>query len=567
MTKNDMAKLPGLFQRGGIYQLRVVVPTALRAAYGNRSKLVQSLQTSDYKEASLLATQERAKLLEVFQHKQRILSPQKLDNVTAEMSTELAQRIRATVLRVDDVLRDNPDARVSLFSLLKSRVPDPLEALTIRGQMPYPSGAPKQLVDSLDGLSAGDAAALASLNEVMSDAAGVKLAQRRLSSILPLVVEEAHKLGLTFDPYAPGAREALHESLKAYRQAWHAVMQRDTGEVIETPTVHLLRKVSAKPVKLRDIYIRWKDSKPRSADSHNAVLRSLAAYEECTDNLNLSQITRAEGDSFRTWLQHPDRKTSSKTARDRLTWVKSLLRYASRDLELLDKNPWEGLDIVYKTQSPRRVWTDGELQKFFSQALYAKHELPKAKQAGGAAAYWIPLIGLYSGARIGELVQLLVSDVEAEPDEIPRLSITDEDEGKRLKSAAGKRKVPIHSELIRLGFLDYVQTIKTQGAISLWPELPFRKEKPGDYFGRWFSSCRKALGFGQYPDFHCLRHTVRSLMAEAEVPETVMDTITGHEIKGSTGSKVYTHHHLKTLQKAIEAINYKALALRRVYQT
>ncbi|WP_411882084.1 DUF6538 domain-containing protein [Polaromonas sp. YR568] len=346
-----MAKLPGLFLRAGVYQLRVVVPLDLKVAYGNKSKLVQSLETSDRKEASLLATQERAKLLKEFQDKRRLLAPQKLDTVTIEMASELAQRVRATVLRVDDVLRDNATARAELFILLQSKAPDPLEALTIRSRLTVLVSAPRSLLEGLDGLTSGEATALAGLNEVMSDAAGVKLAQRRLSSVLPLVKEEAQQLGLTFDPHAPGAREALQEALKAYRQAWHEVMQRDAGEIIDTPTVQLLRKAAARPTKLRDIYTRWKESKPRSADSHNAVLRALSAYEEATDNPPLSQLTRAQGDGFRTWLQHPDRKTSSKTARDKLTWVKSLLRYASRDLELLPKNPWEGLEIVFKTES------------------------------------------------------------------------------------------------------------------------------------------------------------------------------------------------------------------------
>ena len=278
MTKTDMAKLPGLFQRTGVYQLRVVVPLDLRAAYG-KSKLVQSLHTNDYKEAALLATQERAKLLEEFKDKRRLFTPQTLDSVTPEMASGLAQRVRATVLRVDDVLRDNPTGRAALFSLLQSAAPDPLEALKIRSRLPLPKVVSMSFLETLEGLSEGDSAALAELNELMSGAAGVKLAQRRLSSILPLVKEEALKLGLTFDPYSPGAREALQGALKAYRQAWHEVMLRDAGEIIDTPTVQLVKKTADKPPKLRDVYTRWKDSKPRSVDSHNAVLRSIAAYE------------------------------------------------------------------------------------------------------------------------------------------------------------------------------------------------------------------------------------------------------------------------------------------------
>lgn len=61
---------------------------------------------------------------------------------------------------------------------------------------------------------------------------------------------------------------------------------------------------------------------------------------------------------------------ASKTARDRLTWVKSVLKYAARDLGLIDRNPWEGIDISFKTTNKRRPWTDAELTTFFTQPLH-----------------------------------------------------------------------------------------------------------------------------------------------------------------------------------------------------
>lgn len=114
------------------------------------------------------------------------------------------------------------------------------------------------------------------------------------------------------------------------------------------------------------------------------------------------------------------------------------------------------------------------------------------------------------------------------------MSITDEGEAQSVKSQAGVRKVPIHSELLRLGFLDYVAMVKGAGCDLLWPVLATRKGKPGGYFSHWFGIYRRSasVGFGMFPDFHCLRHTVRSRLAEAEVPEQVMDALVGHEVKG-----------------------------------
>ena len=284
-------------------------------------------------------------------------------------------------------------------------------------------------------------------------------------------------------------------------------------ESLSPPIVHQQHTTA---LLLREIYDRWKDSKPRSSDSLNTCLRSVTMYEEFTGNPPIHQLTREQGDGFRTWLQQPERKTTSKTARDRLTWVKSLLKYAARDLGLLERNPWEGINITTKTTNKRRPWTDSELMTFFSQPLHVAHRLPNDKKAGSDAAYWIPLLGLYSGARVGELAQLRLADVDT-TGEFPLLSITDEGEGQSVKSQAGVRKVPIHSELIRLGFLDYVASMKEQKETLLWPRLPTREGKPGGYFSQWFGAYRRSLGFGLYPDFHCLRHTVRSQIESPRV--------------------------------------------------
>ena len=405
-----MAKLPGLFRRDGIYQLRVVIPTHLQVVYGGRTKFTQSLGTTNRREAGLLGTVHRARTL-------------------------------------------------------------------------------------------------------------------------------AH--------FANGGNEPN--------------LPKINGVAFALP----VQSRNGTTTRLSEVYERWKLSKPRSLDTSNACKRAIALYEEFTGDPPLPGLTREQGDSFRAWLQMPERETTSKTARDRLTWVKSVLKYAARDLELIDRSPWEGLDITFSTTNKRRPWTNDELASFFGQPIYTAYELPKTANAGGDASYWIPLIGLYTGARIGEIAQLRLSDVELSGP-IRLLSITNEGEGQRVKTTAGIRKVPIHSELIRLGFLDYVESLKIQGYTALWPKLNVRDIRPGDYFGRWFGAARKQLGFGTYPDFHCFRHTVRSQLAEIEVAEPIIDMLIGHEVKGSTGAKVYTHRSQKTLQRAVESLQYPTLGLNRV---
>ncbi len=213
-----------------------------------------------------------------------------------------------------------------------------------------------------------------------------------------------------------------------------------------------------------------------------------------------------------------------------------------------------------KTEAPRRPWEDSEVKTLFGAPLTVSYALPKAWNAGKDAAYWIPILGLFTGARLGELCQLRVMDIRT-VEGLPVLVVTEDGEGQKVKTSAGHRSIPIHSELIRLGFLEYVASVRPAGEASRWSSLKFRKDKPSGYFSAWFSGYRKGLGLGPLPDFHCFRHTVRPLMRRAGISESTMDKITGHESGGSVGTVVYDHWTLGELRQAVECIKYPFLSL------
>lgn len=85
------------------------------------------------------------------------------------------------------------------------------------------------------------------------------------------------------------------------------------------------------------------------------------------------------------------------------------------------------------------------------------------------ALYWLPLLLYYGGARREEFAGLLVSDV-GEEQGIHFLNISP-NKYRRLKNAQSIRKIPLHSEILRLGFLDYVQAIAALKYELLFPDL------------------------------------------------------------------------------------------------
>jgi integrase len=358
--------------------------------------------------------------------------------------------------------------------------------------------------------------------------------------------------------------DALRECLKAYRKARRDAHLRDLGEIIETPTAPKLgtNGVAKGPQFLRDVLPAWTASKTRKPDTVRAVKRSLEHYEKATGNPRFSELTRAKGVEFRAYLLGLG--VSSKTAHSHLDNAKTLLNFAVRDLELLPRNPWSGLNIEYTTENPRAPWSQEQLAKLCALPLFTSYALPKRAKAGQDASYWIPLLGMFTGARVGELGQLRVQDVQR-VDGVPVLRITDEAEGASIKTAAGHRMVPVHAELQRLGFLEYVAAVKDRGAVSLWPALPVLPGKPGHYASAAFTPLRGA-GDDKLPDFHSLRHTVRSKLASARIDRGMIDALMGHEVKGSEGDRTYTHWTTHDKAQALESLRYPGLSLPRVYK-
>lgn len=557
-----MAKVVGLHPRGGIWQLRVIIPDDLREAYG-RDKVIKSLRTGDHVEAKSRAKAMHAEWDAAFEQKRRELNPQRIEMVTPELSRALAERVSLALLRNDDTARGNPGAARLFLDTLR-----PFRASRL--VIPTDGAAPATSLyaqpardDPMRGLTDELARELAEVNAGMNAHAATQMAMQRVAAVLPLVKAEARSLGLHFDERAPGALDALRESLKAYRKALQDIASRDKGDVVDTPDAASPSPARpAKAAKLRDVLPQWKASKARKPQTEKAAELALALYEKSTGNPPISTLTRAQGVDMRAFLLAGG--VTAKTARDRFDFIKGFLNFASRELELIPRNPWEGLAIEYTTTKPRRPWSSEQLATYFSRPLHTEYRLPMTYESGADAAYWVPLLGIFTGARISELCQLKTADVST-VDGVPVMYLTDESEGQSVKTVAGRRVVPVHPELVRLGLMDYVGAIRAAGSIQLFPALPLHKAKAGQYFSEWFATERKLPDGTRLPDFHSLRHTVRSKLASAGIAEPLIDTLIGHEVKGSTGAKTYTMRTTADLQRAMSAVSYVGLSLPRVF--
>jgi len=133
-----------------------------------------------------------------------------------------------------------------------------------------------------------------------------------------------------------------------------------------------------------------------------------------------------------------------------------------------------------------------------------------------------------------------------------------------LKNEASARKIPIHSQLVRAGFLDYVKVLP-QGGL-LFPGLTRRESKGGKIGARLGELFRKRLeALGLKRDrlcFHSFRHTVTGRLEAAAVSQTDAARVLGHAIAGMSYGTYSSGPGLKRLAAVVEEITYPGLTLK-----
>ena len=224
-------------------------------------------------------------------------------------------------------------------------------------------------------------------------------------------------------------------------------------------------------------------------------------------------------------------------------------------------NPFEGAAFqVAKTGKKKvRKFETYELKAIFAKPLYAK-------RADTDARYWTPIVGLYTGARSNSILQLKVKDVRKE-DGVWFLDINDDEYSdpkiKRTdKTEAGLRRVPIHADLIDLGFLRYVAGRK--GNEMLFSGLkPDARGKFADAFGDWFRRHLVAVGVknGRQTNFHSFRHTWDFAAENSRIHEEWRDRLQGHEKQGMRGVHGDNKTEIQLLAEEMAKLRFKDLDL------
>ncbi len=254
----------------------------------------------------------------------------------------------------------------------------------------------------------------------------------------------------------------------------------------------------------------------------------------------------------------------------------------SRDNSVV--NPVAGLRVQRiknkRKGKKRHPWTTDELNSMLSAPIFTgcrseRHwQLPGQAVLKESAKYWVPLIALFSGLRLGEIIQLQTADVKR-LDDIDYFDVTptalgndgsegdDPEDKKSLKTAASRRAIPIHQTLYDLGFGDFLKRRRASGAKRIFPDFD-RAKDDGSWskqFSKYFRRFQASIAVKRRGvTFHSLRHNVEDALRNADVRKEVRDAIQGHA-EGGVSREYGSGYYLKSLNKAVQKIEYEGLNL------
>lgn len=379
-----------------------------------------------------------------------------------------------------------------------------------------------------------------------------ELAASRLSDLLRNSLRSTTDLPVVDSQQSPGItlKQTFSEFLESKRSEWKPSggMERDYLAVYFPLLIEICGDVETKLLSRQHIaqytkiVRRLPSNRNKKKDYKNKTFLDFEEYR-VPDEDKLSPVTLkrylSQTSTFLKWLH--------------------LQGYVDQDLTL----PLKATKIkTARASEQKSLYTQQDLKKLFNSSQYVKgrHEL--------ASHFWVPLLGLFTGARLNEICQLEVSDISYS-EELKRWLIDFNENSqtvveKSLKRAYHTRQVPIHQVLLTLGFVDYMESMKLRKEFRLFPELAYKSDvnKFGDQLQRWFNRTytneRNCNITTDKTSFHSLRHTVIShLVNEKGVDANQIATAFGQTPSGGVTQKTYTKKmHARDYCKYFDLIDF-----------
>ncbi|MEW8194023.1 MAG: site-specific integrase [Candidatus Thiodiazotropha sp.] len=280
---------------------------------------------------------------------------------------------------------------------------------------------------------------------------------------------------------SPKLSEVVNTFLDSYQKDKHKEMYKKHKTVLPM-FVELVGNKPVNDIKQADIVDffdvvqklppRWADKKKK----HSCTIRELAVMSH--------EKTMAEGTIKDTYIASvryflKDAVTNWQDQEFPTTLTTEGIKYRGNRIED------EGRQREFYPHELKRLFEGAEMREFASDEKFAHY-------------YWLPHIGLFTGARVNEICQLNPQADIIDKDGIWCFSFSEDTPSDELVDKSIKTKdnrvVPIHTQLIKLGIIDYIETLKKRGEKRIFPEWKPERGKASPKAEKWFRKFLREIG-------------------------------------------------------------------------
>ena len=252
--------------------------------------------------------------------------------------------------------------------------------------------------------------------------------------------------------------------------------------------------------------------------------------------------------------KNPVAPIAQKTRNKNLQGMSTLMKWCTEDKKYIQVNHAKGLATKdkMKGKDKRRPYDAEDIKALLASPVYTT-EIPVERPE----RFWIPLIALFTGARLNEICSLHVEDVRS-VEGVLCFDINQNTDDKTIKNDASERCIPVHSTLREAGFLEYLERLKQKGKERVFPNLNLTKANGyGGAMGKWFGRYSKEH-VSQDPKkvFHSFRKSVANTLKQNSVDGKKIEEILGHTDNSMSTGYYADRYEPKVLYEALMKLDY-----------
>ncbi|MXO58555.1 tyrosine-type recombinase/integrase [Altererythrobacter salegens] len=525
---------PHLHRRNGVYHLRMRVPDRLQARI-ERVEVWKSLRTYSLHEARHLAAKVSANVLETF------AVIEKNTNISSDEARALIQACYAAICRVERERGPyNPTTSLPDLELVEQEVLANDEITRLRGQLESAVFSPDVLTASI-GLLIAQGVDMGTVSQT-GQAMLVHGAVRALVERQRLFVARLRDPLAVYVPADPLFSAIAVSSSPATQP--EAVTGITVGHAVEEYLSTMEGRWTEKTTRARKVQLAY------LAD-HLGAGRPLAAvtaddvrgYRNALTKLRANHGRRQHLPFHERLTENAPHQIKNKTASLIYESAKAFFRWAKEEEGAITSNPaadvrWQAVKAP-KAQRSRRPFSKEELLTLFGSTVFTGCKSKHRRFEPGPHVikddrYWIVILGYYTGARLGEIVQLHLDDVVLDH-EVPHLDLNENSgkgDPKHIKTDAGVRQIPIHQDVLDLGLAEFVAKRRKWDRPSrrLFSEITLGADgQASTQFSKMFARVLDQIGLTDPAlTFHSFRHGLEDAQRNAGLPQYTIDSIMGH---------------------------------------